>query len=145
MSIISQQITEILKKITYIEADLEIQKQILFSIPSANRVEMEQVIELIAEKKEMINDLRDQIKSSDPVEFERILKFENAAAEFKKIGAKKQFSEIVTLNGSEPCTLSLRNGKIVDCIVKAQEKQTGDWIVMTIDGEILQIAGADKL
>ena len=35
---------DLLKKINYIEADLEIQKQILFSIPSANKEEIEKTI-----------------------------------------------------------------------------------------------------
>lgn len=140
----SQKVQNILKKIAYIEADLEIQKQILFSIPSAQIDEMEQVLKIIAQKKGLVNDLRDQIKESDPVEFERILRFETATTEFKRIAAEKQFSEIFTLNSSDPCTLVLKRGKKFDCLVKAQD-QAGDWTLLTLDAEILHISGDDVM
>ncbi|MBF0231691.1 MAG: hypothetical protein HQK65_01455 [Desulfamplus sp.] len=140
----SLKVQDILKKIAYIEADLEIQKQILFSIPSADKDEMEQVIKIIAEKKKMVNDLLFQIKEVDPLEFDRISKFEKAAAEFKKIAAEKKFSKIVTLNNSEPCTISLTSGKNIDCLVKAKD-QTGDWTVFTFDGEIMNISSDDVI
>lgn len=138
----SQKVQELLKKINYIEVDLEIQKQILFSVPSANTDEMEQVIKVIAEKKEMVNDLRNQIKSADPVEFDRILRFESAAAEFKKIAAETKFNNVSTFNGGEPCNIEMKNGKTVECLVKAEE-QGGNWTVFTFDGKILRISGDD--
>ncbi len=55
-------IQDLLKKINYIEADIEIQKQILFSIPSDQEPEMEKTITGIAAKKEEIEILRQQIK-----------------------------------------------------------------------------------
>lgn len=140
----SNKIQDILRKISYIEADLEIHKQILFSIPSKNKNEIEDVMKLIAEKRDMINELRGQIKSIDPVEFDKILKFENATAEFRKIAAEKKFSEVFTLNGSDPCTIAFKNGKIVECIVKAQDS-TGDWTVLTLDADILYISKDDAM
>lgn len=140
----SQRVQDLLKKINYIEADLEIHKQILFSIPSAERSEMEQVMKVIAEKKEMVNDLRDQIRFADPIEFERIVSFENAAAEFKKIAAEKKFREVFTLNGNESCTISLKNGSTVECLVKAQD-QTGEWTILTLDAKIINIPGDEVM
>ncbi|MBF0203927.1 MAG: hypothetical protein HQK67_06335 [Desulfamplus sp.] len=140
----SQKVQDILKKITYIEADLEIQKQILFSIPSTNKDEMEQIVRVIAEKKEMVNGLRNRIKEIDPVEFDKIVRFENASAQFRKIAAEKKFSQIFSVNDSNPCNLVLKNGKIIDCLVKAQD-QTGEWTILTFDGEIIYISGDDVM
>ncbi|MBF0469701.1 MAG: hypothetical protein HQK61_12585 [Desulfamplus sp.] len=138
----TQKIQNMLKKITYIEADIEIQKQILFSIPSEKTDEMEQVMTGIAEKKDMINNLRDQIKEADPLEFDRIIRFENAAIEFKKIAAEKKFSEVFTLSSVDACVVSLKNGKKIDCLVKARDLK-GDWAAITVDGEILHISKSD--
>jgi len=137
----SQKVQDILKKINYIEADLEIHKQILFSIPSADRGEMERVMQVIAEKKEMINSLRDQIRLADPIEFGRILKIEKAVSQFKKMASETKFNEIFTMNNNEPCTISMQSGKTIDCLVKAKD-QAGDWTILTLDGEILRVLSA---
>lgn len=47
----SQHVQELLKRINYIEADMEIQRQILCSIPTADTKEMEKTIKTIAKKK----------------------------------------------------------------------------------------------
>jgi hypothetical protein len=68
----------LLKKINYIEADVEIQKQILFSIPSNQKTEMEKTITLIAARKEEIEVLRQELKELYQYEFYRIVVFEKA-------------------------------------------------------------------
>jgi len=134
---------DILRKINYIEADINIQKQILFSIPSAEKQEMEKVIKVIAGQKEEINALRQEMKAAAPEEYERILIFEESAQKFKALAAEKQFKEISTFDGTTPCTISLKDGTKMDCLVKAQD-DAGDWTAMTLDGSI-QTFPADTL
>ena len=134
---------DILRKINYIEADMNIQKQILFSIPSADKEEMEKVVKIIAGQKEEINVLRQEMRVAAPEEYERILVFEKAGQEFKSLAAEKQFKEISTFDGGKPCTISLKDGTKVDCLVKAQD-DAGDWTAMTLDGTI-QTFSADTV
>ena len=61
-----QQTSDILKKISYIEADIEIQKQILFGTPTAKREDLEKQVAVIAEKKAMVQSLRESIRETDP-------------------------------------------------------------------------------
>jgi hypothetical protein len=126
---------DILRKINYIEADMDIQKQILFSIPSAEKQEMEKVLKVIAGQKEKIDALRQEMKTAAPDEYEKILIFEKAAQKFKALAAEKQFKEITTFDGTTPCTISLKDGTIMDCLVKAQD-DAGDWTALTLDGTI---------
>ncbi|EKD40137.1 MAG: hypothetical protein ACD_75C00161G0001, partial [uncultured bacterium] len=72
---------DLLKRINYIEADIDIQKQILYSIPSEQTAEMEKTIALIAAKKQEIETLRQQIQESDPEEHARIVALEKTIAE----------------------------------------------------------------
>jgi hypothetical protein len=133
---------DLLKKINYIEADIEIQKQILFSIPSDQKAEMETTIGNIAAKKKEIASLREQIQQLDPAEAERILVFENAVAQFKKLAAATNFQSIVSRNVNEECTLALKNGKAVECLIKACDGD-GNWTVITLGGKIEQFPEAD--
>lgn len=126
---------DLLKKINYIEADIEIQKQILFSIPSDKPEEMEKTIQIIANKNKEIQALREQIKVIDPVEYERIITFEEAINNFKKLAAKKQFESITNKNIGEDCYLFLKNGNKEECLIKACDDK-GDWAVITLDGEL---------
>ena len=93
----------LLKKINYIEADVEIQKQILFSIPSDQQKEMEKTISLIAARKKEIELLRQELKKIDPVEYDLIVRFENTLTEFKKIAAENPFQSVVNRNVHEQC------------------------------------------
>lgn len=131
----SQNTQNILKKINYIEADIEIHKQILFSIPSENRQEIENTLRIIAGKKEEITQLRDEIQRIDPEWFKQITVFEKAIADFKKIAAEKKFQTIVSKNIGEQCTLSLANVTEVECLIKACD-ENGDWTIITPEGEI---------
>ncbi|MCP4115470.1 MAG: hypothetical protein GY737_08695 [Desulfobacteraceae bacterium] len=138
----SQKVQDILKKINYIEADMEIQKQILFSIPSANTDEMEKTLKIIADKKAMIADLREQIKAIDPEEFNRIQVFEKASQQFRQLTTEKKFVEITTLNEEEQCSIQPKAGEIIDCIVKAKD-EAGNFTVITLDGELVEMSKED--
>ncbi len=131
----SKNTQNILKKINYIEADMEIQKQILFSIPSDNKDEMEKSLNIIAKKKEQIHELREKIKKINPEEFDRITRFEEAAMQFKQLAAEKNFKEIVALSESQECSITLKDGSKISCLVKARD-ESGEWTVLTFDGDI---------
>ncbi len=132
-------IQDLLKMINYIEADIEIQKQILFSIPSEQREEMEKTVAIIAAKRAEIEKLRQQIKEIDPAEFERIIIFEKAINEFRQLATTRQFTSITGKNINESCQLALNNGEAVECLVKACDAD-GNWTIITLDGEIRHFA-----
>jgi rRNA-processing protein FCF1 len=132
----------LLKKINYIEADVEIQKQILFSIPSDQQKEMEKTISLIAARKKEIELLRQELKEIDPVEYDRIVTFENTLTEFRKIAAENPFQSVVNRNVHEQCYLLLQGGDRAECLIKACDRE-GNWTIITIDGEIKQYSAAN--
>jgi biotin-(acetyl-CoA carboxylase) ligase len=131
----SSKIQDLLRKINFIEADIEIQKQILFSIPSEQQEDMEKTIKIIAAKKGDIADLRQQIEEIDPEEHQRIVVFENAIADFKKLAAEKSFQHIASRNVNEECALLLNDDSSVECLIKACDED-GDWTVITPEGEV---------
>lgn len=133
-----EQVHDILRKISYIEADIEIQKQILYSIPSDQQQEMEKTIALIAKRKQEIDVLRQQIKAVDPEEYERIMVLEKAAEQFRKLAQEKTFEEVVSRQPGTDCAITLTQGEVIECIVKAREN-TGDWTVITLEGEVRSI------
>ena len=139
-----QKVQDILKKINYIEADMEIQKQILFSIPSADTDEMEKTLKIIADKKAMIADLREQIKAIDPEEFNRIQVFEKASQQFRQLTTEKKFVEITSLNEEEQCSIQPKEGNAIDCVVKAKD-EAGNFTVITFDGEIVELSKEDVI
>ena len=127
---------EILKKINYIEADMEIQKQILHAIPSDDTDEIEKTLRTIADKKAQVGILRDEIKAIDPEAFEHITKFEKASEQFKKLAAENKFKQIVALGQSQECRVILKEGQqSIECLIKAEDEE-GNWTIMTFDGEI---------
>ena len=126
---------DLLKKINYIEADIEIQKQILFSIPAEDTTEMEKTITIIAAKKAEIEILRQQIRELDPEEFARILVFEKAINEFKALAKTRQFTSIIGKNINEICQLAMKEGEPIECLIKACDAE-GNWSIITLDGEI---------
>lgn len=126
---------DLLKKINYIEADIEIQKQILFATPTANRAEMEKTISLIAAKKQEIEGLREQIRKQDPDEHQRIIRFEETSRAFQKLAEEKKFISVNGGNPAEQCFLSLSDGSRRNCLVKAC-CENGDWAIITPDGNI---------
>jgi len=124
-----------LKKINYIEADIEIHKQILVSIPSDNRQDIEKTIKIIAAKKEEITGLRQEIKKIDPEEDRWITIFEKAVNDFKKISSEKKFRFIAGMNADKKCSLLLADKSATPCLIKACE-ENGDWTIITMEGKI---------
>jgi hypothetical protein len=138
----NQRVQDLLKKITYIEADIEIQKQILFSIPSDKQQEMEHVIKVIAAKKNEISTLRSELQSVSPEEHQNIVTLENAVTAFKKIASEKKFKSITIMNLNEECCLHLRNQPKIHCLVKACD-ENGGWTIISIDGMIQHFSKID--
>ncbi len=130
-----QKIQDLLKRINYIEADIEIQKQILHSIPTNDKKELEQVIRIIAAKKEEIASLRSEIQEVDPKEYEKILLFENGVNAFKRLASEKIFTSIENKNPHDDCLLILKDKRKINCLLKARE-ENGDYTIMTMEGEI---------
>jgi hypothetical protein len=138
----NQKAYDLLKKITYIEADIEIQKQILFSIPSNDQKEMERVIKTIALKKEEINTLRVEIRDIAPEEHEKIMIIENAVTAFKKLASERNFKFMKGMHSIEECCLSLKDKDKIRCLVKACDED-GGWTVITMEGEIKHFSQND--
>lgn len=128
---------DLLKKINYIEVDVEIQKQILFSIPSDQTDEMEKTIKVIAAKQKEIEELRAEIKKIDPNEYDRIMTFENAIKKFKELAASTEFESIISREVGGECKLLLVEAEPVECLIKACTAD-GNWTIITLQGEIEQ-------
>ena len=133
----SAKIKELLQRINFIEADMDIQKQILVSIPTSNKKDMEAVIKKIADLKAKIDGLRLDIKNTDEAEYDRIMAIEQAADTFRQISRDKKFVLVNTLNESGTCFITLNDGTRFDCLVTAKE-ENGNWTVLTLDGETKQ-------
>lgn len=138
----NQQVQDLLKKITYIEADIEIQKQILFSTPSADHKEMEHNLSIIASHKEEIKGLHLKLKEISPKDYENIMILESAVAEFKKIASKKKFRSVHVMQIHEECRLHLKNQTTIPCLVKACD-ENGGWTIITQDGELRHFSSTD--
>lgn len=133
-------VQDLLKKINFIEADLEIQKQILVSIPSDDKDDIESTIVTISNKNKEIKELRQQIKELDPEEYDRILLFENAVKKFKELATQKGFQSIVGRNTDDVCILELKNSPGIDCLLKASDSD-GNWTIVTMEGQIKEFSG----
>lgn len=136
----STDVKGLLQKINFIEADMELHKQILFSIPSENKTEMEKVVNTIADLKNQIRDLRDQIKEMDEAEYNKIIAIEQAAEKFRRISRDKKFVQVNTLNEDRQCFITFNDGTRQDCLVAAKE-ENGNWTVLTIEGETKEYPG----
>ncbi|MCD4674682.1 MAG: hypothetical protein K8S18_01640 [Desulfobacula sp.] len=136
----SAKIKEILQKINFIEADMDLHKQILLSIPSDNKTEMETIITKIADQKKQINELRLAIKKIDENEYNKIIAIERAAKTFRQIARDKKFVRVNTLNESGVCFITLNDGTRLDCLVAAEE-ENGNWTVLTLEGETKEYPG----
>jgi hypothetical protein len=130
----------LLQKINFVEADMELHKQILFSIPKENTAEMEKVVNTIAALKDQIIDLRDQIKDLDEDEYNKIVAIEKAADRFRQISKDKKFVQVNTLNEDRQCFITFNDGTKLDCLVAAKE-ENGNWTVLTIEGETKEYPG----
>jgi len=138
----NQRVQDLLKKITYIEADIEIHKQILFSLPSNDQKEMESVLKKIAAHKEEINTLLLEIMKIAPEEHEKIVILEKAVTAFHKLASEKKFKFIQGLNSYEKCCLSLKKEHALDCLIKACDED-GRWTIITMEGELKQFSQID--
>ena len=130
----SDRVKTLLQQINFIESDMEVQKQILVSIPSDNKGEMEKVINKLADQKRQINELRLRIKDADEDEYNKLIAIERAAEQFRKIAKTKKFAQVNTLNETGECYITLTDGTRIDCLVAAKE-ENGNWTIMTPDGE----------
>jgi hypothetical protein len=129
----------LLKKISFIETDMELHKQILVTIPSDKKDDLEQVMQTIAKQKQEIQDLRREIKQLDPGAYDRIIAIEKGTETFKTMAQDKQFDRVDTPDETGTCKLTLIDGTDVDCLVAARE-ENGDWMVLTLEGEIKQLS-----
>ena len=138
----NQRIQDLLKKITYIEADIEIHKQILFSLPSNDKKEIESVLKKIAAQKEEIRILRSELQVVSPEEHQNITIIETAVTAFKKIASEKKFKSITIMEINEECCLHLKNEPKIPCLVKACDEDDG-WTIITVGGEIRHFLKVD--
>ncbi|WDP91565.1 MAG: hypothetical protein HUN04_18400 [Desulfobacter sp.] len=135
-----ERVKGLLQQINFIETDMELQKQILFSIPSDQKGEMEKVLEKISSQKQQIQDLRRKIEEVDPEEYRRILAIEQASEKFRTLAAEKKFEKVHTLNEEGECFITLNDGTRLDCLVAAKDDQ-GSWTVLTLEGEAKEYSG----
>ena len=136
----SSEIKGLLQKINFIEADMELHKQILVTLPSDDKNEIKTIISKIADQKQEIDALRQQIKRIDEDEYNRIIAIENAAQAFRQIAKDKKFVQVNTLNESGTCFVTFNDGTRLDCLVKAKE-ENGNWMVLTLEGETKEYPG----
>ncbi|RLC04445.1 MAG: hypothetical protein DRH34_04095 [Deltaproteobacteria bacterium] len=136
----SAMIKGLLQKINFIETDMDLHKQILLSIPSKNKIEIETTIKKIANQKKQINVLRQEIKKIDENEYDKIIAIEKAAEKFRQISKDKKFVQVNTLNESGVCFITLNDGTRLDCLVAAKE-ENGNWTVLTLEGETKEYPG----
>ncbi len=137
-----EKVKSILQKINFIETDMEFQKQILFTIPKENEEEMTEVVQKISELKEKIDLLKESINEIDPEEYQKIIQIEKSAADFKKATMDRKLVDVKTLNNDGECSLTLKDGKVHECLVTAKD-ESGDWVILTIDGKTIEIPGGD--
>ncbi len=130
----------LLQKINFIETDMDLHKQILVSIPSENKAEIETVIKKIAAQKDQINDLRLKIKDIDENEYNKIIAIEKGAQDFRQISKDKKFVLVNTLNDTGECFITLNDGTRIDCLVAAKE-ENGNWTILTLEGVTKELPG----
>ncbi len=127
-------IKELLQKINFIETDMEMQKQILFSIPSDHNEDIETLVTKIADLKQQIIDLRQAIKKIDQGEYDKIIAIENGTKKFQELSKDKKYIQVNTLNESGECFITLNDGTRINCLVTAKE-ENGNWTVLTLEGD----------
>ena len=135
-----EKVRALLSKINYIETDMELQKQILRSIPSDQKGEMEAVVVKIAGMKQQVIDLRREIQETDQEEYNRIVAMEQATERFKALAQEKRFVQVRTPDEQGLCAVTLNDGTQLNCLVAAQD-EGGNWTLLTPDGEIKEYPG----
>jgi len=127
-------VKELLQRMNFIETDMEIQKQILFSTPSDNKKDMEKLVDKIADFKQQIIDLKLEIKKIDKTEYKKIVAIEKGTKKFQKISRDKKYIQVNTLNESGECFITLNDGTHIDCLVAAKDTN-GNMTILTSEGE----------
>ncbi len=130
----SAKVKALLQKINFVETDMEMQKHILFSIPTDNKSEIEKLIDKIAGLKKQIADLRQEIKNIDENEYNKIIAIEKGTKRFQELSRDKKFVHVNTLNESGECFITLNDGTRMDCLVAAKE-ENGNFTILTLEGE----------
>ena len=138
----SQKVHNILQKIDFLQKDMELQKRILFSIPEGEEAEAKAVLNKIAALKEQVQALKESIREVDPEEYDRIMTLEKATEEFKRIAAEKEFVAVSTLDQHGECSVKLKDGTVLECLVSAQTA-SGDWTLLTLDGKVMELPAND--
>ena len=138
-----EKLTEVMQRITFLEKDLELQKHILRATPTGDEAQSREVLATIADIKKKLEGCRQEINSLDPEEYKRMLRFEEAAADFKVCATGREFVTVVDLNTHPECRIETSEGHFVDCLVKAQDTK-GEWLVMTVEGKVMTFS-ADEV
>lgn len=125
----------LLQKIQYIETDMEMQKQIVFSIPSDQKDDIKRYLEQIAGLKQQIHDLRQEIKQIDPAAYDRLIAIENGTRQFQEISKQKKFVHVNSMNTDGQCSIMLNDGTTIECLVAAREAD-GNWTILTLTGDV---------
>lgn len=133
----SRQAEDVLLKINFIEADMEIQRQILMSLPSDNKKEIQEAVETLARQKQQIQELRKELQQADPVEYQRVVTFERAADTFKELVRSKSNLALTSRGENGQCAITLSDNTTLECLVTARE-ENGNWIVFTLEGLVRQ-------
>ncbi|MBU1342893.1 MAG: hypothetical protein KKE44_11660 [Proteobacteria bacterium] len=136
----SAKVKGLLQKINFIEADMDLHKQILVSIPSDKKTQMETIVKKIADQKKQIAELRLEIKKTDKDEYDKIIAIEKAAETFRQISRDKKYVLVNTLNETGVCYITFNDGTRLDCLVAAKE-DNGNWTVLTVEGETKEYPG----
>jgi len=131
-----QSFENILRKINYIEAEIEIQKQIAFSIPETEKSEIKKTLTKIAESKKEVAALRKILQETSPEEYQKIIAIEESLVAFENLQKSSTFKNVESLDSTGVCQATLPDGQVVDCLVKAQDEQ-GLWTIITLDGKIV--------
>jgi hypothetical protein len=129
----------LMQKISYAEQDMELQKQILVTIPTKDEDDIEEVITNIARLKEKVKSLKLEVKEVDPDEYEKMIAMESASNKFSEIAKNKKFEYVKTFGNDGDLSVVLADGVVNECLVIAKE-ETGEWILLTMDGEVLELA-----
>lgn len=131
-----EKVTEVMRRITFLEKDLELRKHILRATPTGDEAQSRETLAIIADIKEKIEACRQEIKALDPEEYHRMIRFEEAAVTFKEHAKGREFVTVIDLNTHHECRIETVEGKGIDCLVKAQDTG-GEWLVMTVEGDVI--------
>ncbi len=135
-------VEQLLQKITFVERDIELHKNILATIPATRQEDMEKVIKDIARLTHRAEELKRAVAERDPQVHAHITRLEKATEKFQELAAGKTFEQIITLDHHHECAVELVDGTRIECLIKARDA-AGDWTILTLDGETREYRGAD--